>query len=40
MHAGNKTDLVQKMAPLEVKQAAYGETRAAIIKKKAYEKQN
>ena len=34
MHAGNKTDLVQKMSPPEVKQAAYGETRAAIIKKK------
>jgi cell wall-associated NlpC family hydrolase len=34
MHAGNKTDLVQKMSPLGVKQAAYGETRAAIIKKK------
>ena len=34
MHAGNKTDLVQKMSALEVKQAAYGETRAAIIKKK------
>src|SRR5208337_2154040 len=34
MHAGNKTDLAQKMSPLEVKQAAYGETRAAIIKKK------
>jgi hypothetical protein len=34
MHAGNKTDLVQKMSPRLVKQAAYGETRAAIIKKK------
>ncbi|HEY5040635.1 MAG TPA: hypothetical protein VIK53_01380 [Verrucomicrobiae bacterium] len=34
MHAGNKTDLVQKMSPPVVKQAAYGETRAAIIKKK------
>jgi len=34
MHAGNKTDLVQKMSPPLVKQAAYGETRAAIIKKK------
>jgi hypothetical protein len=33
MHAGNKTDLVQKMSPPEVKQAAYGETRTAIIKK-------
>jgi len=30
MHAGNKTDLVQKMSPPVVKQAAYGETRAAI----------
>ena len=34
MHAGNKTELVQKMSPRLVKQAAYGETRAAIIKKK------
>ena len=34
MHAGNKTDLVQKMSPRLVKQAAYGETRTAIIKKK------
>jgi hypothetical protein len=34
MHSGNKTDLVQKMSPPGVKQAAYGETRAAIIKKK------
>src|ERR1019366_943583 len=34
MHAGNKTDLVQKMSPPVVKQAAYGETRAANIKKK------
>ena len=34
MHAENKTDLVQKMSPPVVKQAAYGETRAAIIKKK------
>ena len=34
MHAGNKTDLAQKMSPPVVKQAAYGETRAAIIKKK------
>ena len=40
MHAGNKTDLAQKISPPVVKQAAYGETRAAIIKKKAYEKQN
>jgi hypothetical protein len=39
MHATNKTDLVQKMSPPEVKQAAYGETRAANIKKD-YEKQN
>ena len=34
MHAGNKTELVQKMSPRLVKQAAYGETRTAIIKKK------
>ena len=34
MHAANKTDSVQKMSPLLVKQAGYGETRAAIIKKK------
>ena len=34
MHAGNKTDLVQKMSPPKVKQAAYGETRTANIKKK------
>jgi len=34
MHAGNTTDLVQKMSPPVVKQAAYGETRTAIIKKK------
>ena len=34
MHAGNKPELVQKPAPLEVKQAADGETRAAMIKKK------
>ncbi|HEX3797393.1 MAG TPA: hypothetical protein VH413_01730 [Verrucomicrobiae bacterium] len=34
MHAGNKTDLVQKTSPPEVKQAAYGETRTANIKKK------
>jgi hypothetical protein len=34
MHAGNKTDLVQKMSPPSVKQAAYGETQAANIKKK------
>ena len=34
MRAGNKTDLVQNKAPLVVKQAAYGETRTAIIKKK------
>jgi hypothetical protein len=33
MRAGNKTDLAQKMSPLGVKQAAYGETRAANIKK-------
>ncbi len=34
MHAGNKTDSVQKTSPPLVKQAAYGETRAANIKKK------
>jgi len=34
MHAGNKTDSVQKMPPPSVKQAAYGETRTANIKKK------
>ena len=34
MHAGNKTDSVQKMSAREVKQATYGETRAANIKKK------
>lgn len=34
MHAGNKTDSVQKMSPRLVKQATYGETRAANIKKK------
>jgi hypothetical protein len=34
MHAGNKTHLVQKMSPSGVKQAAYGETRTANIKKK------
>ena len=34
MHAGNKTDLAQKMSPPGVKQAAYGETRTANIKKK------
>jgi hypothetical protein len=34
MHAANKTDLVQKMSPPLMKQAAYGETRAAMIKKK------
>lgn len=34
MHAANKTDLVQKPSPLRVKQAAYGETRTANIKKK------
>jgi hypothetical protein len=34
MHAGNKTDLVQKMSPPGVKQAADGETRTANIKKK------
>ena len=39
MHAGNKPKCVQKMAPPEVKQATYGETRTANIKKKAYEKQ-
>jgi hypothetical protein len=39
MHAGNKPRMVQKMSPLGVKQATYGETRTANIKKKAYEKQ-
>ncbi len=34
MHAGNKPRMVQKMSPPGVKQAAYGETRAANIKKK------
>jgi len=34
MHAGKKPSFVQKMAPRWVKQAAYGETRTAIIKKK------
>ena len=34
MHAGNKPECVQKMSAPGVKQAAYGETRAAIIKKK------
>jgi hypothetical protein len=34
LHAGNKTHSVQNTAPLGVKQAAYGETRAAVIKKK------
>jgi hypothetical protein len=34
MHAGNNPHSVQNMAPPEVKQAAYGETRTAIIKKK------
>jgi len=34
MHAENKTDLAQKMSAPGVKQAAYGETRAANIKKK------
>ena len=34
MHAGNKPECVQKRSAPGVKQAAYGETRAAIIKKK------
>jgi hypothetical protein len=34
MPAGNKPQSVQNPAPPEVKQAAYGETRTAIIKKK------
>ena len=34
MHAGNKTHIAQKMSPPVVKQAAYGETRTANIKKK------
>jgi len=33
MHAGNKASFVQNMALRWVKQAAYGETRTAIIKK-------
>ena len=38
MHAGNKPDVVQKMSPPLVKQAAYGETRTAIIEKKLMQK--
>jgi hypothetical protein len=34
MHAGNKTHIAQKLSPRGVKQATYGETRAANIKKK------
>ena len=34
MHVGKKPELVQKMSPRLVKQAAYGETRTANIKKK------
>jgi hypothetical protein len=34
MHAGNKTHIAQKLSPLGVKQATYGETRTANIKKK------
>ena len=34
MHAGNKTHIAQKLSPRLVKQATYGETRAANIKKK------
>jgi len=34
MHAANKPECVQKTSPPVVKQAAYGETRAANIKKK------
>src|ERR1017187_5156386 len=34
MHAGNKTHIAQKMSAPGVKQATYGETRAANIKKK------
>ena len=34
MHAGNKPECVQKLSPRLVKQATYGETRAANIKKK------
>ena len=34
MHAGKKPSFVQNLAPRGVKQAAYGETRTAIIKKK------
>ena len=40
MRAGNDTDLVQNKAPPEVKQAAYGETRTAIIKKKLMKNKN
>ena len=34
MHAGNKPGSLQKMSPHKVKQATYGETRTANIKKK------
>jgi hypothetical protein len=34
MHAGNKTHIAQKLSSRGVKQATYGETRAANIKKK------
>jgi hypothetical protein len=34
MHTGNKSQSVQKMSPRGVKQATYGETRTANIKKK------
>lgn len=34
MHAGNKTHIAQKLSPPGVKQATYGGTRAANIKKK------
>jgi hypothetical protein len=34
MHAGNKTHIAQKTSAPGVKQAAYGETRTANIKKK------
>ena len=34
MHAGKKPSFAQNLAPRGVKQAAYGETRTAILKKK------
>ena len=38
MHAGNKTHIAQKLSPRGVKQATYGETRTANIKKKLMQK--